>query len=383
MKRIWEIDALRGLLLVLMMLTHFPSKLTSSLSQPFGYVSAAEGFVLMSGFMAGMVYCRKGLREGFGAMRSALWNRSITIYLCHLALLVFTFTVFVSLAMWTEYTAATGVLKFYFDAPILASMAAFALLHKPPLLDILPMYVMFMLATPWLLKVSFKRGWAPVWLGSVALWVASQFGLGAWLYETVFTGLANRVPARNTGAFAPLSWQLLWVAGLWMGAAKAQNRSDVFTISRSAAWLALSVAVVFFVWRYVMGFAPFGSHATANMWFDKWTLGSLRVANLVAMSMALIYFAPRFTARMRPPAWLVTLGQASLPVFCAHLVIVLLALALMGGAYDARPWLLDVIAISLSFTVLYKVAQWSNNRTAAAKAARIAALAASSPTGVR
>ena len=368
MNRIWEIDALRGLLLVLMTLTHFPSKLTGGLSQPFGYVSAAEGFVLMSGFMAGMVYSRKGLREGLPAMRTALVSRSLTIYLCHLALLVFTFTVFVSVAMFTEHSAALGVLKFYFDGPLLASIAAFIMLHKPPLLDILPMYVLFMVASPWVLTTGLQRGWGLILLASVALWVASQFGFGVWAYEHLLGEFAEHVPARNTGAFSPLSWQLLWVVGLWMGSAKAQNRTDLFAFSASTAWCALSLVAVFFVWRYVMGFIPFGENAAANMWFDKWTLAPLRMANLLAMVVAVIYFAPRFTARMQPPQWLITLGQASLPVFCAHLVIVLLALAVLGGAYDPRPVVVDLVALGLCFAGLYKVAQWSNLRSAKAKA---------------
>lgn len=48
MTRRWELDALRGLMLVLMTLTHLPTRLSSPLGQPFGFVSAAEGFVLLS-----------------------------------------------------------------------------------------------------------------------------------------------------------------------------------------------------------------------------------------------------------------------------------------------------------------------------------------------
>ena len=36
MKRYWEIDALRGLMLVLMTVTHLPTRLTDPLGQPFG-----------------------------------------------------------------------------------------------------------------------------------------------------------------------------------------------------------------------------------------------------------------------------------------------------------------------------------------------------------
>ena len=53
--RSWEIDALRGLMLVLMTTTHIPTRFSDPLGQPLGFVSAAEGFVLLSGFVAGMV----------------------------------------------------------------------------------------------------------------------------------------------------------------------------------------------------------------------------------------------------------------------------------------------------------------------------------------
>ena len=36
--RLNELDALRGLMLVLMTLTHLPTRLSSPLGQPFGYV---------------------------------------------------------------------------------------------------------------------------------------------------------------------------------------------------------------------------------------------------------------------------------------------------------------------------------------------------------
>jgi hypothetical protein len=47
-------------------------------------VSAAEGFVLLSAFMAGMVYTRKGRRTGVVAMRQAFWHRALVIYGCQL-----------------------------------------------------------------------------------------------------------------------------------------------------------------------------------------------------------------------------------------------------------------------------------------------------------
>ena len=78
MNRRWEIDALRGLMLVLMTVTHLPTRLSDPLGQPFGFVSAAEGFVLLSAYMAARVYAGIALKQGIGAMRQAFWRRAAT-----------------------------------------------------------------------------------------------------------------------------------------------------------------------------------------------------------------------------------------------------------------------------------------------------------------
>ena len=156
-KRLWELDALRGLMLVLMTLTHLPTRLTTPTGQPFGYVSAAEGFVLLSAFMAGMVYSRRGLRDGLRTMRKSLRERAIKVYLCQVATLVFLFTVFAALAVRREQPAATGLLSFYFEHPVMAWFSSLALIYGPPLLDILPIYVLFMAASPAILSVSYTH----------------------------------------------------------------------------------------------------------------------------------------------------------------------------------------------------------------------------------
>jgi peptidoglycan/LPS O-acetylase OafA/YrhL len=87
MRRYWEIDALRGLMLLLMTVTHLPSRLTDPLGQPFGFVSAAEGFVLLSAFVCGQHYGRIGLVQGIEPMRRAFRRRALTIWLVQAATL--------------------------------------------------------------------------------------------------------------------------------------------------------------------------------------------------------------------------------------------------------------------------------------------------------
>src|SRR6266850_5514249 len=55
-KRDRRLDALRGLMLVIITIDHLPSAFAAFTYQSLGFVSAAEGFVFLSGYVAGMVY---------------------------------------------------------------------------------------------------------------------------------------------------------------------------------------------------------------------------------------------------------------------------------------------------------------------------------------
>ena len=58
MKRLVEFDILRGILLLMMSVDHSPSSLRRFTDQPRGFFSAAECFVFVSAFLAGMIFAR-------------------------------------------------------------------------------------------------------------------------------------------------------------------------------------------------------------------------------------------------------------------------------------------------------------------------------------
>ncbi|WP_200847448.1 OpgC domain-containing protein, partial [Microbacterium sp. 18062] len=82
----------------------------------------------------------------------------------------------------------------------------------------------------------------------------------------------------------------------------------------------------------------------------------LRVLNLFALLVLAIRFGPALMARLPRMRWLETLGRASLPVFCAHLVVVLLVLGWFGADYQ-RPWPVDIALLAACFGALYAVAR--------------------------
>ena len=329
-----EIDALRGLMLVLMCVTHVPTRFAEWLSQPFGFVSAAEGFVFLSAYLVGVVYVGRARRLGQAEMRKALWRRAGVVYRCHVAMLAFLFTVIAWIGIRSERQAITNLISFYLQEPSAALWTSLALIYTPPLLDILPMYVLFMAISPLIIPLAMRPGGqAAVIAFSGSLWLAAQFGLNDVVYALVAKSIHHRVPLDQNGAFDLVAWQFIWVLGLCLGARKAIGSGTSFSVplhfSARTATVALFMAVGCMLWRHAIGQAPFPGVPQLDVLFDKWHLGPLRMLNLFALVVALMHFGPRLGALARAPG-LQLLGRQSLPVFCAHLVVVLVALSLIG-----------------------------------------------------
>lgn len=371
--RQWELDAMRGLMLVLMTLTHLPTKLADPLGQPLGYVSAAEGFVLLSAYMAGRVYSTRADTQGAEAMKNAFFNRALKLYACQLALVLFAFTAIAGLGLALREGAVTDLLAFFLERPVVATLSAGLLLYSPALLDILPIYIVFMLLSSLVLLHGREHGWRAVMALSLALWFGAQFGLGPALYQMAFGWFDMPVRYRDMGAFEIFAWQFLWTMGLWMGT--EHSRPDR-TSTRFPGWMvrtALALAACAFLWRHAVGQTPMPDGSVVNLMFDKWHLGPLRLINLLALLVLVMHFGPwlkRHLPRWRP---LETLGKAALPVFCAHLVVALLALAVFGATNPARPWSVDLLILFVGFYALWVVARVSlgRDRRAAKKAARL------------
>lgn len=363
---------MRGLMLVLMTLTHLPTKLADPLGQPLGYVSAAEGFVLLSAYMAGRVYSTRADTQGAEAMKNAFFNRALKLYACQLALVLFAFTAIAGLGLALREGAVTDLLAFFLERPVVATLSAGLLLYSPALLDILPIYIVFMLLSPLVLLHGREHGWRAVMALSLALWFGAQFGLGPALYQMAFGWFDMPVRYRDMGAFEIFAWQFLWTMGLWMGT--EHSRPDR-TSTRFPRWMvrtALALAACAFLWRHAVGQTPMPDGSVVNLMFDKWHLGPLRLINLLALLVLVMHFGPwlkRHLPRWRP---LETLGQAALPVFCAHLVVALLALAVFGATNPARPWSVDLLILFVGVYALWVVARVSlgRDRRAAKKAAR-------------
>src|SRR5882762_2101697 len=229
LQRLPELDALRGLMLLLMTLAHLPTHFQVVTNQQLGFVSEAEGFVFLSAFLTGRIFGRVATESGFPTVIKRLWKRALQLYGYHLALLGIAFTVVAVVAIHTGRPSLKGLLDFYLAHPHHAVGGALLLVYCPPLLDILPMYIIFLMATPIALYVGRRWSWNLVLIPSCLIWVLAQFGLRAAIYGQMVHAAGLKIPLNEMGAFDLLAWQFLWAVGLWIGADCPASVSNVLT----------------------------------------------------------------------------------------------------------------------------------------------------------
>ena len=350
MGRRLEIDAVRGLMLVWMVLTHLPTFLPTYTNQPFGFVSASEGFIFLSALFTGRIYYRLAERDGYPAMRRKILSRTLRLYGYHALLLAFAFFVAVPIAARGNHPQLHNLLDYYFAVgPKQAITEAFLLIYRPPLLDILPMYILFLLLTPVVLTISRRVGWSSILAGSATIWFLAHLGVREAEHAFVNHVLRVPIPLNEMGSFDFWAWQFLWILGVWLGVRWAQDNLPVEKWARRVLVPAIVICAILLPLRYAVGrgvelgaFEPL---------FNKWHFGVIRLINFAAVAALLV----RFQGILKPLAVrpLVLLGQASLQVFCVHLLFTFAGLTLLGNATMLSAWKqLVLLAATLAAMVL-------------------------------
>lgn len=348
-----ELDALRGLFLVWMTLTHLPTRFSEFVNQPIGFVTSAEGFVFLSALLVGRIYVRELLRDEAG-VHIKLWKRSLKIYGYHLLMLAFAFTIAAAFAVHTHRAALMNLLNFYLAHPFVAIVGSVLLLYCPPLLDILPMYVTFLFFTPLLLSASVRYGWRRILAASALVWLLAQFGLRDLVHNFIVRLTHLPIPLQETGAFNLFAWQGVWIAGLWLGAKSATGEVPLKKIPGWAIGISCAVCLFFIGVRH----GWLGSYLTQEALgfkLDKWRIGPLRAVNLVTFTIV-GYWLRKYVIKFVQREPFLTLGKASLEVFCAHLFFVFVGLALLYGEVTELHGVTAIALITVTLTALVLVA---------------------------
>jgi len=356
-----ELDALRGLFLVWMTLTHLPTRFSDFVNSPIGFVSSAEGFVFISALLVGRLYIREFLVDAPG-VRARMWKRSLKIYAYHLLMLAFAFTVAAAFAVHTHKAAISNLLDFYLAHPFVAIIGSVLLLYCPPLLDILPMYVTFLFFTPLLLSAAVRFGWRKILLLSGLVWLFAQFGLRDYVHNWIVHVTHLQIPLQESGAFNLFAWQAIWAIGLWAGARSATHETVLGKLPRWVVALSCA-ACVFFIgvrWGWL---GPHLSQQALGIQLDKWQIGPLRVINLITFTVV-FYWLRKYLLRWVAIEPFLTLGKASLQVFCTHLAFVFVGLTLLardvdedvGAPIEQLHGIAAIGLLAVTFTGLFLVA---------------------------
>jgi hypothetical protein len=353
MGRRLELDAVRGLMLVWITLTHLPTAASTFVNQPFGFVSAAEGFIFLSALFTGRIYSRMAVHDGYRAMTLKLWSRTVRLYGYHALLLAFVFLIAVPIASRGNRPGLHNLLDFYFMVGAKRSITeAFLLIYRPPLLDILPMYIIFLVFTSVALLLARNIGWRPTLWTAFTVWLFAQFGFRSAEHSFMMRFIPTRIPLNEMGSFDLWAWQFLWIVGIWLGVRWGRNNLPIENWASRAVIPAALIFCLGFSLRHAI------SHGLqlgpSEFLFDKWHLGPLRLLNFAAGGIVLIYFQ----ALLKPLAIrpLVMLGQSSLQVFCVHLLFCFAGLTLMGNASMLSGWK-QFMLLSVTFAAMLLTAK--------------------------
>jgi hypothetical protein len=352
MKRLIIFDILRGIFLLMMIVDHSPSQLRLFTDQPLGFFTTAEGFVFVSAFLAGMLFRRRIDESGFVTARSATIWRAWRIYCSHLLTVAFAFVI--GSFFLGQFPGVSNLLDQYLKNPLAALVGSAVLLFRPPMMDILPMYVGFSFLTPLAFLAARRWGWKAVIYTSLVVWLISQMRVR----DLLVTGFRGN-PYVELGPFDILAWQLLWISGLFLGQ-RFQGGAAFALIPSSLQRVLPALVIGFLAWRW--GSIYLGMDLSNQMWLlDKWHLGPLRLINFFAMSWLVSKFLKRvecWEAWIRP---LSLIGQHMLPVFCCQICLSILLIGMVEPLNDREPiasflvivqllsacllgWLLDWIA---------------------------------------
>ncbi|MET0028276.1 MAG: OpgC domain-containing protein [Candidatus Thiodiazotropha sp.] len=339
-KRDLRLDFMRGLIMVYVVVVHLEYySLFSMLAwERLGLVSSAEGFVMLSGLVVGLVYGKRARSEGLSAAANKLWQRAFKLYRVNLfvilSIALISLLPFINSFDVTHWWVPDQRSHSFYLYPSDTApwwiwvWKALTLQIGPHQFQIIGLYVILLSLAPLAIRVLIRGHLAWLLLTSWSLYIANLF-LGLQL-----------TPARFELGFPLMSWQMLFFTGLAVGFYREQVLG--WLVAESNRWFghlaaALCVGFILFAynapnplfwpwptWSFI---SPDSYLEIRGFWFDKTLLGPGRVLNNFALFVSMYILLSRYWRLFeRALGWLlIPLGQSSLYVFTVHVYIILLA----------------------------------------------------------
>ena len=308
-----RLDLFRGLALWLIFIDHIPSNIVNWITiRNYGFSDAAEIFVFISGYTAAFVYGRAMQERGMIVASARIWRRAWQVYVAH----VFIFVIFMAEVSYLTaslenplYSEEMRVFDFL-QQPGEALIQALILKFQPNFMDVLPLYIVLLLAFPLVLYLLLVQPTVALAL-SIALYSAVQY-------------FSWNLPAYPTSTwfFNPLAWQLIFVVGAWCSVGAPER---VHQLMRSRVMVGIAVAYLAIAFLVVMTwyFPRYGVLIPKRVqdWMypiDKNNLDLLRFLHFMALAIVTVRFIPIDWPGLKS-RWLwpmIACGQHSLEIFC-------------------------------------------------------------------
>jgi hypothetical protein len=353
MERDLRLDFFRGLALFCIFIDHVPNNILREFTlQGLMFADAAEVFILISGYTAGMVYSRAMERQGFLIAGVRIYHRVWQLYVAH----VFLFMMFMAMVAFTIgalnsslYAEEFGAANFL-NEPGMAVLKALTLQFQPAFMDILPLYIVLLAVLP-LVLIGFRSWPKVVIFVSFLLWLSVQFDKRIAL--PAYPG-PDRV-----WFFNPFAWQALFLLGAWLG--YRGIRGGVSWISHRwlfclAACLSLVGFVIRFNWTLHYFYDPIPVLASIELlWplLSKGDLGPLRFINVLAAALLvarLIRPQARFLASPAARPFVIC-GRNSLHIFCLGILLSVLGQLLLNEFFGGIPVQFAVSAAGVAIMI--------------------------------
>jgi len=348
-----RLDFFRGLALFSIFVDHLPDNMVAQFTlQTVMFGDAAEVFILISGYTAGMVYGRAMERQGFLIAAVRVSHRVWQLYVAH----VFLFVIFIAMMAYTVealnsslYAEESQAADFLSD-PGVAVVKALTLQFQPAYMDILPLYIVLLAVLPFAL-IGFRFWPQVVLIASFALWLAVQ--IDGRIALSAYPG-PNRV-----WTFNPFGWQALFFLGAWLGWRGTRGALpwlDRRWLLRLAAGFALAAFVIRLSWTLHGLYPPIPALASGKalwLFLSKEDLGLLRFASVLALALLVARLvAPQARFLAGRVAWpFVICGRHSLHIFCLGILLAVLGHLVLNESFGRVLMQLAVSAVGIGIMI--------------------------------
>ncbi|EGQ5294299.1 OpgC domain-containing protein [Enterobacter cloacae] len=368
-----RIDFMRGIALVMMVVAHTEVMSVFNIFswERFGLTTGAEGFVILSGFMLGMLNRARLQKVVLLTVSWGLYLRAWKIYRVNIIIIVsfillawvpnitlFEVTHFTdrfSGESWSLYPVTPQIKETWFNIILYLQIG-------PHQTQILGLYIFLLLFSPLFLGMLQK---GKVW------WL---LGLSLLVYSLWQRWPLRLTPAEFEFAFPLLAWQFIFVLGMACGWYKA----ELLSFARTPAGKVVVVALVMV--SLVLGFVaqnhtnPFMPPAlllhvippdTFNTFYHTWAakngLGPVRVLNDIALMVTVYLVLTWWWVPLNKMfGWfLIPLGQHSLYTFILHVYVVLLVSQFITFDLWRHAWTENTLVHAAALGILWLMAKYN------------------------